>query len=285
MSDHQYVIDATIETFPQILEHSFIAPVLVNFWADSCESCKTLTPLLTTLSDQYEGRFFLANVNVDEQQLLATQFAVKDLPSVKLLKDGQVLAELTDALSEADIRAFLDKYLPPAEDERLGQAQQLFDKGEEEPAMALLKQVTDEKPDTVSSYLMLAYAQVRNSDLNAAKETLETVPENLAKTPEVASLKGRLLFTESLIGAPRLDELQQRIIDNENDSEAHYFLASYAIVRGDYESGLETLLGLMSRDPEFRDQAARKTMITIFDILGEDPLATEYRRKMSSLLH
>ncbi|PCI08842.1 MAG: co-chaperone YbbN [Gammaproteobacteria bacterium] len=285
MSDHQYVIDATVENFPQILEHSFIAPVLLNFWADSCESCKTLTPQLLTLSDEYEGRFFLASVNADEQQQLATQFAAHSLPAVKLILDGQVIAEFTEALSETEIRAFLNQHLRPPEDERLGQAQQLFDKGEDEAAMTLLKQVIAEKPESVSAYLTLAYAQVRNSDITAARETLDTVPENLAQTLEVTSLKGRLLFTDSLIGAPRLDELQQRIIDNENDSEAHYFLASYAIVRGDYESGLEILFGLMSRDPEFRDQAPRKTMITIFDMLGEDPISTEYRRKMFSLLH
>ena len=285
MSDDLYTIDASEENFPQILEHSFISPVLVCFWQEDCESCNTLLPLLISLSDQYKGQFFLAKINAKEQLQLATQFAVQNVPAVKLLKDGQVIDEFTGVLPEVELRAFLDKHQQEAEDERLGQAQKFFDKDESEQATALLNQLIAEKPDTVSAYLLLAYAQVKNSDLLGARSTLESAPESVAKSPEVASLKGRVIFADSLIGAPRFDELQQRIVENENDSEAHYFIASYAVVRGDYETGLEVLLTLMARDPQFRDQAPRKTMITIFDILGEDPVATEYRRKMANLLH
>lgn len=285
MSDHPNEIDATTENFPQILEQTFATPVLIEFSSDSCEPCQTLSPLLTSLADQYEGRFFLARVNVDQQPSLAMQFGVENPPSVKLIKDGRIIAEFTEVLAEAAIRSILDEHLQSPEDKRIGEARQMFENGEQERAMVLLERVISEKPDTVSPYLMLAYAQVRISDIVAAQLTLDAVPENLAKLPEVASLKGRLVFTSSLIGAPKFAELQQRVKDDENDSEAQYFLASFAVVGNDFEQALEILLTLMTQDPEFRDQAPRKTMITIFEILGDHPLATEYRKKMARFLH
>ncbi len=285
MNNDVYEMEATDENFPEIIEHSFRSPVLVDFWSESCEDCKTLSPLLSSLADQYQGQFILVRVNTDQNPQFVTQFGIQGLPSVKLLKEGQIVTEINEALSETDLRSFIDTHCQALEDERLAQARTLFEKGDELQAVSLLNELIAEKPDTVPAYLMLAYDQVKHSDLMAALITLDSVPKKLQKNPEVALLKGRLSFADALMGAPTRDELQQRIVDDANDSQANYYLAGYAVIGNEYEKALEILLTLMKTDPSFRDQSARKTMITIFDMLGEDPLAIEYRKKLARMLH
>lgn len=284
MNNDVYEMDATDENFPEIIEHSFSSPVLVDFWSESCAACKTFSPLLSSLADQYQGQFILVRVNTDENPQFVTQFGIQGLPSARMLKEGQIVAEINEALSEADLRSFLDVHCQPIEDKRLAQARSLFEKGDELQAVGLLNELIEDKPDTVPAYLMLAYDQVKQSDLLAARITLESVPKALQKNSEVALLKGRLSFADSLMGAPTRDVLQQRIVDDANDSDAHYYLAGYAVISNEYEKALDILLTVVSTDPEFREQA-RKTMITIFDMLGEDPLAIEYRKKLSQMLH
>lgn len=285
MSELPHEIHATNANFPQLLTQSFTTPIVFQFWAESCEPCKKMSPILSALAKQYDGRFILVKINTDQETQIAQQFGVENLPAMVLFHAGKVISESAAALSKVQIEAFLETHLEPPEDERVIQAQQLSDDGYPEKAIALLERVVSTKPKTVKPYIMLAYMQIKTSDIIAAQSTLESVPKSIANNPEVLSLSGRLMFTSSLIGAPKIDELQQRIVDNENDSEAHYFLASYAVVNANYERALDTLLSLVEKDPEFREQAPRKTMLTIFGMLGKDPLATEYQQKLASLLH
>ena len=105
MSDYIVNIDET--NAQQILiEESSRRPVLVDFWADWCEPCKTLMPLLEKLAEEYQGQFLLAKVNADEQQGIAQQLGVRSLPTVMLIKDGQPVDGFVGAQPESQIRVF-----------------------------------------------------------------------------------------------------------------------------------------------------------------------------------
>jgi len=109
-----------------LIDESFKRPVLIDFWADWCAPCKSLMPILETLANEYAGAFLLAKVNADEQQAITSQFGVRSLPTVMLVKDGQPVDGFTGAQPEPQVRELLEKYLPKPWDLQLQSANELI---------------------------------------------------------------------------------------------------------------------------------------------------------------
>jgi len=113
-------MDVTTDTFEQdVLERSATAPVVVDFWADWCEPCKTLTPMLEQAVEEREGRVVLAKVDTDANQELAERYSVRGIPNVKAFRNGQVVDEFTGALPAPAVAEFLDRLTGPPASEQL----------------------------------------------------------------------------------------------------------------------------------------------------------------------
>ena len=84
-------------------------PVLVDFWAEWCNPCKAIAPILDELADEYAGRVLIGKVNVDEFQGLAAEYGVRGIPTLLLFQDGQVAEQIVGLRSKRDLRASLDK--------------------------------------------------------------------------------------------------------------------------------------------------------------------------------
>ena len=159
----EYSVTVTQDNaYEVIVEGSQSHLVVVDFWADWCEPCKTLMPLLEKLASEYAGQFVLAKVNADEEQNIATQFRVQSLPTIMLVKDGQPIDGFTGAQPENVIRQLLDKHLPKPWDALVQQAQTLLAEGNVEEsaseALGLLRQAyTDSNRQLDITFL---YAQV-----------------------------------------------------------------------------------------------------------------------------
>src|SRR6478736_5050464 len=105
------VFDTTLATFEQdVILKSKQVPVLVDFWAEWCGPCKSLGPVLEKLAGEYAGGFVLAKVDVDKEQQLAGYFQIKSIPTVMLLKDGQIVDGFPGALPEGQLREFLQHH-------------------------------------------------------------------------------------------------------------------------------------------------------------------------------
>ncbi len=286
MSESPYILEITADNYQQIVvDGSFQVPVLVDFWADWCQPCKTLMPMLAKLADEYQGKFILAKVNTEQQQELAAQFGIRSIPTVKLFKNGQAVDEFAGALPEEQIRQFLDQHIPRESDNIVAKAQQLLLEGDTDAALALLTQAQADDPANHNISVVLAQAFAAMGDTESALAALDKLPQDIQEREDVSLLRGQLHFDSIGTGIPDQATLEQRLATDENDSEARFQLATHKINNQDYAAALELLLTLMRKDRQYDDDAARKTMLKVFELLGDDPLVPRYRSKMMSLLY
>lgn len=286
MSESPFIVEATAENFRQVvLENSLRVPVLVDFWAQWCQPCKALMPLLSKLAEDYGGRFILAKVNTEEQRALASQFGIRSIPTVKLFKGGQPVDEFAGALPEDQIRAFLDKHIPRQSDAYVAQARQLLMHGQAEQALEVLRALQEQDPDNPNIPINIAQTLGAMGDLSGALAVLDALPADAQKKPEVAQLRNHLFFEAKAASLPDPQALAARIQANAKDAEAHYQLAFFQVIEQDYEGAMQSLLQVMRIDRTFENGAAKDALFKIFEILGQDPLAAKYRSKMMSLIY
>jgi putative thioredoxin len=287
MSEASYHFDVTVDNFDQyVLENSRQVPVLVDFWAPWCGPCQSLMPLLGRLAEQYGGQFLLAKVNIDEQQELATRFGIRSVPTVKLLRHGEVVDEFAGALPEPQIRQFLDPHIERESDRRLPAIQAAFEAGEQEQALQQLLELRELEPDNHRLVLVQAEMLMAANRPEEAGRLLDALPANMAQEADVQALQSRLKLMAAVKDAPAVEVLRQRIEADPADSEARYQLAHQLTASGDYEAALEAFLGLLQRDRQFADDGARKGILMVFELLGnQGELVSRYRRKMAMAMH
>lgn len=288
MSDSPYIFEITAENYEQIvLQGSHQVPILVDFWADWCQPCKILIPILERVAEAYQGRFVLAKINTEEQQAIAAQFGLRSIPTVKLFKEGREVDEFSGAIPESDLRAFLDKHLDPAggDNNVIAAAQQLMLAGDAAGALELLGPAQAADPGNGQILITMAQAQAAVGNLEAANFALDALPEHEQNSPEVKILRGQMHFDQQAPDASEIDTLTERLAKDENDSEARLKLASHLITQHAFSDAIDHLLKLMQKDPGYGENAAKETLLKLFDMLEGDPLATQGRRRMFTLLH
>lgn len=287
MADSAFIAAVTAADFEKIvIQGSFERPVLVDFWADWCAPCRQLMPILSRLAEEFRGQFFLAKVDTEAEQALAAQFGIRSLPTVQLFKDGAPVDQFMGALPEAQIRDFLARHISRASDRLIDQAQQAMANGDLDAAAALVARAEQDDPENSRLFVARVQLKAAEGDIAGAQVLLEHTPLDLAADPELAALKGSLAFSAAVQEAPSAEELEATLAANPNDSEARYRLAARQVLAGDHEAALESLLTLLKRDRQYGDDAARKGMLAIFDLLGgTGELVSRYRAKMLSSLY
>ncbi|MBU1264075.1 MAG: co-chaperone YbbN [Gammaproteobacteria bacterium] len=278
----EHALDVGLADFQQhVLDESKHRPVLVDFWAPWCGPCKSLKPVLEKLAAEYGGKFLLAKVNSDDNQELATRYGVRGIPSVKAFVDGEPVDEFSGALPESEVRAFLDRLVPGPAEELRAQAAELRLAGDMSGALQVLADASRIDPAHIGVRLDAAEIML---DLNEADETRRLIA-GVADDADsrVPQLKARLQF----MGAAGEDEaaLAARVAANENDLEARLKLAQLRVAAGQYEAGMDQLLEIVRRDRSFGDDIGRKTLLSVFDLLGGGELSSRYRRMLASLLY
>ncbi len=280
MSEH--ALDVGLADFQQnVLEESKRRPVVVDFWAPWCGPCKSLKPILEKLAAEYGGKFLLAKINSDENQELATRYGVRGIPSVKAFIGGEAVDEFSGSLPEGEVRAFLDRLVPGPADELRQQAAAARIADDIPGALTLLAEASKLDPDHLGVRLDAAEIMLDLNEADQARRLIGSVPENA--DPRVPALKARLQF----MGVTGEDEaaLRSRVTANANDLQARLKLANLLVAAGQYEAGMDQLLEIVRRDRGFEDDAGRKTLLSVFNLLGDDERVSHYRRLLASALN
>jgi putative thioredoxin len=280
MSEH--ALDVGLADFTQqVLEESRHRPVVVDFWAPWCGPCKSLKPILEKLAAEYGGKFLLAKVNSDDNQELAARYGVRGIPSVKAFIDGEPVDEFSGALPEGEVRAFLDRLVPGPADEMRAQAAELRLAGDMPAALQKLADASRIDPAHIGVRLDAVEIMLDLNEPDEARRLIGSVQDDV--DPRVPQLKARLQFME----AAGEDEaaLRARVAADENDLEARLKLANLLVAAGQHEAGMEQLLEIVRRDRGFGDDIGRKTLLSVFDLLGGGELVSRYRRMLASALY
>ena len=287
MSDSPYVFEGTPENFQQlVIEKSREIPVLVDFWASWCNPCQMLMPIVIHLAEEYEGKFHLVKVNSDEQQALAAQFGVRSLPTLKLFLNGEVVEEIMGAQPEPVLRQILDQYIEIEVNPKILEAQELLEQGQQDQAYKLMQQAHEEEPQNQQITRDLIRLTVMMGKHEKAESMIQALPREIRDAPEMNELRAQIQFASIISQSPEPGVLKEKIDSDPDDLESRYQLAAWSVLEDNHEVALEHLLEIMKRDRVWQDEAARKSMLAIFDMLpGESDLVSKYRRQMFNLLH
>lgn len=285
-ANNPHVFDATAATFEDtVIRKSLETPVLVDFWATWCGPCKTLGPVLEKLAAEYHGAFVLAKVDVDKEQELAAAFQIRSVPTIAVVKDGQVLGAIPGALPEGQLREMLAQVgiqpAAPADDAVAEAPAAPLDPHAE---VLRLRKLTEIEPDKAEHQLDLALALLQTGAAVEAEHLLDKLPANLATDERTIKARARLGFAALLKDAPPLEVLHAAIASDPADLRARHLLGVRQLVGGDAEAGLAQFIEMLRRDKAYADGLARKSLIDAFRILDDEDLVSRVRRQMSALL-
>ena len=143
-----------------------------------------------------------------------------------------------------------------------------------------------DEPDNHQARIIFANILVNEKRNDDARQLLDSLPDDEKSKPEVRALIAQIEMSNILKDAPSIEELKQRIEKDGNDHDARYLLGNQLIATSDHEGAMAQFLQLMIRDREFNDDAGRKSLLQVFDMLGgSGELVTKYRRKMANALN
>lgn len=285
MSASPNVVDVSIENFQaEVVEKSKQLPVLLEFYADGAEPSEQVAPMLRKLASDYQGKFLLARVDIQQNPQIVQQLGVRTLPAVKLIYQGQMYQDLEGPqVEDATIRQALDQLTMSSVERVREQIDMLLAQGDRQGAIGMLQQAVSEEPNNHALYTELCDLLIMENRIDEARQILAGLP---ADAEGINKPKSRLELLEEGESLPSVDALRNQVEANKDDLALRHQLAVRLVIDDQVEQGLEELLNILRVDPHFDDDLARKTMIKVFDMLGKgNELATAYRRKMFTVLH
>jgi putative thioredoxin len=288
---------ASIEAFRRdVIEASKTALVLVDFWAEWCGPCKTLTPLLERTVAALAPRVQLVKIDVDKNQTLAAQFRIQSIPTVYAFLGGQPVDGFQGALGERELKAFIDRLLagaplPPGEADAEAEIAALADAAEaasadgaHEEAAAMLGAMVQELPDRVDLIAKYALVLVAGGKAGAAAAALAAVPET-AKDADLARAKAAVAVALAAVPVDDLAGLKAQVAAHPDDHALRFELAGGLLAAGDRDGAADALLAIVAAYRGWNDGAAQAQLLKLFEAAGlGDPWSIKVRSRLRSIL-
>ncbi|CUS44639.1 FIG000875: Thioredoxin domain-containing protein EC-YbbN [hydrothermal vent metagenome] len=281
-----------------VVEPSMTKLVVIDFWAEWCGPCKALTPILEKVAADYADKgVVLAKVDTDKNQFIAAQFQIKSIPTVYAMFQGQLVADLTSARTESQLKAMLDqilRQLPVASEEAEAEAElepliamgeQVLAEGDAERALSVFGQIAEIAPEHPAVLSGRVRALVAANRIDEAESAIAALPEELAKLPEIERAKSALALAKDAKPVDDLAGLAAEVAANPDNLDKRFELAGGQMAAGDRDAAADSLLGIIATDKDWNEGAARQQLLKLFEVVGlEDPWVSAQRRRLSAIL-
>lgn len=272
-----------------VIEVSQEIPVIVDFWAPWCGPCKTLGPALEAAVLAAKGRVRMVKIDVDQNQMLASQLRIQSIPTVYAFYKGQPADGFQGALSGSEITKFVERIAALAGDGGLGEAleaaEQMLAEGEFADAAETFVAILGEEPGNAAAFGGVVRSLIAQGALDQAEAFLAEAPAELARTKEVEAARAQLELARQAQSAGPVADLTAAVEADPANHQARFDLAQALFANGDIDGAVDQLLDLFRRDREWNEGAAKAQLFTIFDALKpQDPIVLKGRRRLSSMI-
>jgi putative thioredoxin len=288
-SDADLIKNTTTADFMRdVIDASREVPVLVDFWAPWCGPCRQLTPVLEKAVRAAKGAIRLVKLNIDEHPQIPGQMGVQSIPAVFAFQDGRPVDGFMGALPESRLNDFIARLIGDNGGEaaaKLEEAEAALAAGDLNKAAQTFGEILQDDRENAEALAGLTKCYIKTGDLARAEQTLALVPPAKAESAAVASARAALELQRKAPNVGDVDSLRAKVDADPADAQARFDLALALNAKGDRMAALNELLGLITKNRAWNDDAARKQLLQFFDAWGaSDPATVTGRQKLSSLL-
>ena len=274
---HVSIIEVNETNFEyEVLAYSQNVPVIVDFWAEWCQPCKILGPLLEKIIMEESGELRLAKVNIDQNPNLAIQYGVRSIPTIKAFTQGNVVAEFVGAQPEERIREFIKKLTPPSPvDLAVEKADNLLLSFQWSEAEKIYREALTNKSNIPAGLLGLAKALISQGKSKEALAILEDFPSSklYAQAQTLIPL------------AQAMGDQEQEANEEEKPLEPAFQNCLRLISQGKLQPAMDGLLDILRQDKNYRERLAHKVAIAVLEMMGEsNEITRQYRAELASVL-
>ncbi|MBC3940659.1 tetratricopeptide repeat protein [Sphingomonas albertensis] len=288
-----------VEAFRRdVVEPSMTKLVIIDFWAEWCGPCKALTPTLEKVAADYADKgVVLAKVDTDKNQFIAAQFQIKSIPTVYAMFQGQLVADMTSARTESQLRVILDqllKQLPieadatdaaPDIEPLIAVGEAALAEGDGERALGIFREIAEIAPEHPAVHAGFVRALVATGQFDEASDWLANLDPAIAKDPAITRAQAALALAQSAPPVADLSPLIAAVEANPDDLQARFALANGQMAANDRDAAADTFLGIIATERDWNDGAARAQLLKLFEVVGlEDPWVSGQRRRLSAIL-
>ncbi|MHC4404540.1 MAG: tetratricopeptide repeat protein [Planctomycetota bacterium] len=281
-----WIVETSSQTFQQdAIERSRDVPVVVDFWAEWCQPCRLLGPVLEKLAEDYAGRFVLVKADTEKVPDVAAAFGVTSIPAVFGLRNGGVVDQFLGVLPEEEVRAWIERLLPsPAED--LAAEARAMEATDPQAAEAAYREAIKLMPSLTAAGVGLARMLLARDELGEARRMIEEMAAAGVLDAEGEHVQAELIIGLEAKQAGSVEACREAVDAAPDDPERQLLLAKSLAGAGAYEEAMQRCLGLIQQDRHGLGEKARELMVHVFHLLGpESELAGDYRRKLTMVLY
>lgn len=259
----------------EVIAYSNQVPVIVDFWAEWCRPCKTLTPLLEKIAEEAQGSYRLAKINVDDNPNLALRYNVRSIPNVKAFRDGQVVSEFLGLQPEPRVREFFRNIAPSQIDLLLEKGQSQLESMEWKDSSIAFREFLTKSPRHPAGLLGLLKSQLMLGNYAEARQIIYEFPPS----PEYSHMQMLRPLLDALSDSSLTDGIAEDLLF------ATYQNVLRLIHRSNLPAAMDGLIDILRQDKHYRNDLARKILLGMFEVLGENhPLTQQYRRELAMVL-
>jgi len=281
-----WIVETSQETFQHdVIDRSADVLVVVDFWAEWCQPCRLLGPVLAKLADEHQGKFVLVKADAEKLPDVAASFGVSSIPAVFAIREGKVADQFLGLLPEPQIRAWLERLLP-GEAENLAAEARLLESTDPEAAEGRYREALEMMPSEASAKVGLARMLLAQDRLDEGCRVIGELAAAGVLDAEGEQLQAELVIRLDGTKAGDVAQCRAAVEAAPNDLPLHLMLAKSLAAAGEHEEAMQICLDLIQRDREGQGEPARELMVYIFHVLGPESEATaQYRRRLTMALY